>query len=152
MPAPIMVTGFITREAFLLGKTLAEMERVLGYRSGRLAAGVSIYALLRLPQNHEFKFAGYTHWPGGEPVGGRPAVEFDEAKIKNDIREHKWALRGPNRVVKVKPLTAHSEAEVYPPGAGAEQWVLTAPMPAELLMTLHGDDRYLPYRAKGAGG
>ncbi len=142
----LFVKGCVTREWFLLGKSLPEMEAILGYRPGRLDPGAWLLALNRLPANDEFKFAGYTHWPGGKPTSGaRPALAFDEEKVKNQIRSEKWRLSGPDRLVKVIPVTPHSDIETYPVGRGAEQWILTREIPATVIASLQPGDVYLPY-------
>ncbi len=48
------VTGFFTRERWILGRTPIEMEGLLGFGPGRMANGAAVYALLFLPLNHEF--------------------------------------------------------------------------------------------------
>jgi hypothetical protein len=42
------VYGFITQEKFLRGKSLAELEDLLGFQTGRLAQGAVVLALSNL--------------------------------------------------------------------------------------------------------
>ena len=84
------VKGFVTRERWLLGKTPVEMSRLLGFDADRMSAGAEVYALMALPTNEQFEFAGHTHWSGGVPVGG--PVEFWPQK-QADI-DSRW-MRSP---------------------------------------------------------
>jgi hypothetical protein len=61
------VGGYITQEKFILGKSLREMELVLGLTEGELAHGAQVMRLNRLPTTGEFKLRGYTNTPGGLP-------------------------------------------------------------------------------------
>lgn len=67
--------GWITTEIFLLGKTPAELERMLGFdsRSGQeyLKNGVDVFAFTRPIKAGEFERGGaYTYLPGGKPWDG----------------------------------------------------------------------------------
>lgn len=153
------VRGFITRERWLLGKTPGDLERLLGYGVGRMAKGTRIYALLQLPANEDFKFAGHTHWSGGRPADGstpplenwpRRHVEIDlrsmpspEDRAKNFVRQS-WTLEGTERLVKVEPNIPHQEGvSTYPIGAGVEQWILNTPIAASLVKDLAPQEVYL---------
>ncbi len=53
----ISVSGFITKEKFIAGRTLAEVEKVLGFHAGRLSQGVAIAVLMELPGMQQFELA-----------------------------------------------------------------------------------------------
>jgi hypothetical protein len=61
------VGGYITQEKYIVGKTPAEMERLLGLPAGELKNGASAMRLNRLPNPNEFELRGYTNTPGGLP-------------------------------------------------------------------------------------
>lgn len=134
----IEVRGYVTKEAFLVGRPLQAFERLLGFRAGRLAAGATIAKLDRLPQAHEFELAGYSMtaqhrfaMPGG----------LDGAKLKH-LAISSWTLAGGHRLVKVMPRAPHdpsmADDEQYPPGEGVPQWKLTARLPATITAELAG--------------
>ncbi len=137
----IEVRGYVTKEAFLVGRTLLAFERLLGFRAGRLAQGATIAKLDRLPLAHEFDLAGYSmtaqhHFamPGG----------LDGAKLKQ-LAISTWAVAGGHRLVKVMPRSPHdasmADDEQYPPGDGVPQWKLTVRLPATITaeLTLHSE-------------
>lgn len=154
------VKGFITRERWLLGKTPREMARLLGFDESRMAQGARIYALLVLPSNDQFEFAGHTYWSGGKPEGepvnlwpeehkaiDRRFMRSPEIRAKDNVRAT-WTLNGPERLVKVDTKTAHDmnlpPKVQYPPGAGVEQWILLVGLPAQLVREIGLDEKYRP--------
>ena len=153
------VRGFITRERWLLGKTPREMAGLLGFDQSRMAQGARIFALLILPSNDQFDFAGHTHWSGGIPKDGpvelwpeehkaidRRFMRSPEIRAKDNVRAT-WTLSGAERLVKVEAKTPHDQnsppAVQYPPGAGVEQWILRVGLLAQLVLELGPDERYL---------
>src|SRR4051812_48029791 len=56
----ISVRGCITQEKFIKGKSLAELERILGFQKDRLKAGIVVAALLQRPAKSQFELLGYT--------------------------------------------------------------------------------------------
>ena len=58
--------GVVTQRKFVLGRTLPEVERVLGLPAGSLAQGADVYELARLPAADEFELdardAGAPRW------------------------------------------------------------------------------------------
>jgi hypothetical protein len=151
------VKGFITRERWLLCKTPKEMSRLLGFEEGRMSEGAKVYALIVLPTNEQFEFAGHTHWSGGEPVGRSVDLwppkhaEIDkrwmrspEVRAKDNVRSS-WSLSGSERLIKIVPNKPHVEnVSQYPVGAGVEQWILLVELPAVLVKELRADERYRP--------
>ena len=61
------VTGYITQLKFIAGKTVGEMEQILGLKPGMLGEGAQILKPNRLPNAGEFNLRGYTNTPGGAP-------------------------------------------------------------------------------------
>ncbi len=129
----IRVSGCITKEKFIAGRTLAEIERILGFHSGRFARGVAVVHLLELPELDKFELAGYTNVAGhrySEPEG------LDIERIKA-IARSTWALAGFERLVKVRPMIPDNREMdpdlQYPPGLGAPQWKAVAPLMAKVV-------------------
>ena len=159
-PQKMFVTGFVTRERWIIGKTPREMESLLGFRPGRMAQGAGVYALDRLPQASEFDFAGYTHLPSGMSISEAAAARSagttrspQQQKLRAliDIDKTKktmlnsWTLVGRERLVKVVPVL-RLEPESYPPGDGVEQWKLLNAVPATLVrQPLGPNEVYDPY-------
>jgi hypothetical protein len=46
---PTTDSGCFTHEKFIAGRSLIEIERILGFHSGRLASGIVVVALQELP-------------------------------------------------------------------------------------------------------
>jgi hypothetical protein len=116
---PVRVSGFVTKEKFIAGRTLLEIEDILGYRRGRFAKGIVVVHPTRLPLASEFDLAAYSmvaEHRYKQPDG------LDIGKMKQNAIAS-WALLGPERLVKVRPNTPHDqelEPEMqYPPGRGA---------------------------------
>lgn len=78
MPAGLLAradlqSGYITQLKFLIGRTPAEMEAIVGFRAGsKLAGGADIYSLPILPRAGQFAFRGYSNTSGGVSVTERP--------------------------------------------------------------------------------
>jgi hypothetical protein len=149
------VYGFITQEKFLRGKSLSELEDLLGFQKGRLADGAIILALKQLPAAEQFDFGGYTqvadhHFKeqfGNSSLTKKAQGETESdhkariGKVKNTIIKTVWAETGPERLIKVKAVTPHNNNiqsdEQYPPGQGIPQWKLTAGIPARVVAEIY---------------
>jgi len=59
--------GFITCYKFVAGRTLEEVEKILGLPSGELGTGAYFYEFMRLPKANEFELKGYSQCPDGKP-------------------------------------------------------------------------------------
>ena len=57
---PMQVRGYVTQDKFLMGRPLSELERYLGFQSGRLSRGATFIKLTQLPKDGEFELAGYS--------------------------------------------------------------------------------------------
>ena len=68
------VDGYITCYKFIAGRSLPEVERILGLMAGELAGGAYLQEFQRLPTHDEFETRGYTQTPDGRPwaPGGYP--------------------------------------------------------------------------------
>lgn len=66
-PAPLMshASGYVTQEKFILGRTPAEIERLLGVRIGSLSGGCRVYRLARAPGPSECTYELTTEFPDG---------------------------------------------------------------------------------------
>jgi hypothetical protein len=63
------MTGYCTHAFLLRGKSLTELETLLGYGRGRLANGATILFLERLPGPDDLQLAGYTYFSDGTVQG-----------------------------------------------------------------------------------
>ena len=116
------VAGCVTQQKFIAGRTLSEIEQILGFRAGRLAQGAVVVRLDQLPVLPQFDVAGYTNVDTGRKLD-RSGLNVD--RMKQNARSS-WSLHGPDSLEKVIPLAAAlGSPEVdFPPGAGAPQWKL----------------------------
>jgi hypothetical protein len=140
--------GFCTNALVLRGKSLRDLETLLGFRSGRLDAGASVSFLQRMPTPDEFRLAGYTYFSHGAVAGHRlKPAERDSARMEELLKKEKgWSAKdvqkfkagmigrsivifGPERIAKLTPVTPHTESEEYPPGRGVFQIELVSPLP-----------------------
>ena len=48
----MLVRGCITQEHYIKGRSLGELERILGFEKGRLENGIIVAALIQLPAAH----------------------------------------------------------------------------------------------------
>ena len=126
---PAWVIGYVTKEKFIKGRRLAEIERILGYHAGRFAHGATFIKLNRLPSLNEFELAAYSNVAGHRY---RQPTDLDIPKIKKMAAES-WSLTGFERLVKVRPGVEHnvdmSPDLQYPPGQAAPQWKVTVAWP-----------------------
>jgi len=147
----VTVSGCFTKEKFIAGRTLREIEKILGFHSGRLAQGMTVIALEQLPAQNQFDLVGYsnvaTHRhqaPGG----------LDLEKLKAEARAS-WRTSGFERVVKVLSAIPHDRDMApdvqYPPGQGAPQWISRVPLMGKVVgvVNQYPDGRYV---AAGAAG
>ena len=121
----VEVTRYVTQDKYLVGRSLAEIEHLLGYHAGRLALGASFVKLNSLPGPNDFVLAAYSLTAEHHYA---PPPNLDAEKLKA-IAMSRWSLSGGDRLVKVRPVIWHDDAmkpdDQYPPGAGVPQWKLT---------------------------
>jgi hypothetical protein len=130
---PVNLSGYFTSLNYLQGKTLAEIERLVGYDAGRLKQGAWFATPITLPGINDFDLAGYSQVADHRAKAqygdmNKPAnkSEQDAFIIKKKNAMSQWSLIGAQRLVKVIPMTGHSyqmsDDYQYPPGAGIPQW------------------------------
>ena len=121
---------------FIAGQTLPEIERRLGFRTDRLSGGAFIAQASELPGLYAFNPMAYSQISGdrfqtnGNYDANKANALFpntDAIKLR-EIVLGIWPLSGPDSLVKVLPVIAHSATETYPPGSGVPQWEITAPI------------------------
>ena len=141
----VTVSGCVTKDKFIAGRTLAEIEKILGFHRGRLSGGIAVVVLTELPDIEEFDLAAYsnvaTHrhkTPGGLNI----------EKIKANAKAT-WTTIGFERLVKVLPALRHDPAMnpdiQYPPGYGAPQWIAKVSLRGRVVavITDYPNGRYL---------
>lgn len=132
----IQVQGCITQEHFIKGKTLPELERLLGFQQGRLDNGAIVAALIQVPTANQFDLLGYSQ-VAGHKFGSAATAGLDVLKLKEIVVKDSFTLVGNKRLVKVLPNTPHNEQLSndlqYPPGLGVPQWKLTSRVSARVV-------------------
>ena len=146
----VAVSGCIIKEKFIAGRTLADIERILGFRQARFIGGIAVAALLELPGIQQFEVAGYSQVATHHhqtPSG------LDIEKIKANAMAT-WSTTGFERLVKVLPALRHdpnmNPDTQYPPGMGVPQWIATVPLQALVagIVTDYPNGRYLAAGAR----
>ena len=132
----IQVSGCITQEHFIKGKTLAELERLLGFQKGRLNDGCVVAVLIQTPMPNQFDFLGYSQ-VAEHRHNGDALKDKDVPKLKEMVIKEVFTLAGPKRLVKIKANTPHNSLldndTQYPPGLGVPQWKLTSRVSARVV-------------------
>ena len=121
--------GCITQDKYIKGRSLSEIEKIIGYNSGRLTKGMYVLEIMQLPRTSEFDLQGYSNVASHR---FKSPGDLDLNKLKDIVRS-KWTLIGNNRLVKVLPVVRHDDNMMpdlqYPPGLGTPQWVLNRFLP-----------------------
>ena len=134
----LRVGGCFTQYKFVAGRPLDQLERSIGYHPGRLREGAALVELLTLPEIGHFELYGYSNVATHNfklPAGLNAEVLQREARKT-------WSLVGPDRLVKLLPVTRHNpnlESNLqYPHAAGIPQWSLkpNVLVPARVLAVL----------------
>ena len=147
----VSVSGCFTKEKFISGRTLAEIERVLGFSHARLSNGIAVVALIQLPGIQQFELAAYSNVPTHHL---RSPEGLNIEKIKTNAMAS-WSTNGFERVVKVLPAIHHDPTMnpdvQYPPGQGAPQWIATVRLLGKVvgLVTEYPYGRYIAGDAAG---
>jgi hypothetical protein len=132
----IEVKGCITQERYIMGKSLRELERILGFQKGRLDTGIVVAALTQLPGVHQFELLGYSQ-VAEHKFNSDATKGLDVNKLKEMVRKDTFTILGNKRLVKVMANLPHNdkiENDIqYPPGLGVPQWKLTSRMPAKVI-------------------
>jgi len=112
-PVRDRVTGYVTQERYILGKTPWQLERDLGLRPYQLRDGYSVYRLRRLPGVAEYKYELTALYPSG--------LAFNPKDLEEALSEFKLKRHG-------------GEVHCYPAGSRfIHQWRLLTDIPAEHL-------------------
>lgn len=132
----MLVRGCITQEHYIKGRSLGELERILGFEKGRLENGIIVAALIQLPTAHQFEFLGYSQVAEHKHKEIDPK-KLDIGKLKQIVLNDTFTLSGHKRLVKVIANKPHDKSrdndEQYPPGLGVPQWKLTANISARII-------------------
>jgi hypothetical protein len=121
--------GCFTQDKYIAGRSLKEIENILGFQERRLSRGAIVVALIELPRKGQFRVAGYTNVSLHNfemPKG------LDRNVLEKNAMEQ-WELQGRNRLVKVKPVIEHDptiDSDIqYPHAYGAPQWEVLVDLP-----------------------
>jgi len=141
----IQRAGFVTQDKFLRGRTLAEIEKILGFHRGRCEKGLFLARVLQLPSPSQFDLKGYTLIAEHQQTHGyfgKESPEFDEAKLKQ-LASQSWTTQGPPQLIKAIPALPHNndlpDDFQYPSGWGVPQWKLKERINMEVIAFI---DRY----------
>ena len=143
----LTVRGCITQEKYIKGKSLPELERILGFHTGRLRNGIIVAALQQTPTKDQFDLLGYTQ-VAGHKINGDTFKGLKVDKLKELVIKTKFSNpEGSERLVKVLPNTPHSVVmdndTQYPPGQGVPQWKLTKPLNAQVVAIVAEGQKYI---------
>lgn len=139
----VPLSGNVTTLQWVGAKSPRALEQSLGYQLGRLSAGYWIALLVQPLVPEDFEFDGLTLRSGGRT--GLPAGSRHDDKLRQRVHDEvldrigaaayrdrqlqalrSVKIRGPERLVKVVPITPHdsiaSPEGQYPPGEGGLQW------------------------------
>jgi len=127
----VFVSGYITKDKFLVGRPLSQIGRDLGIGANRLTKGATFVKLNRLPMPNGFETAAYsiTAEHRYQPQSG-----LDMNRLKR-LAYESWKLGGLERLVKVRPTIRHDPEQgldlQYPIGTGVPQWKILHESPIE---------------------
>lgn len=141
----IQIRGCITQEKYVKGRSSAELERVLGFKTGRLFSGYVVAVLEEVPKLDEFELLGYTQ-VAGHKFGPEALNGLDVNKLKQTVQQTVFTISGTNRLVKIMPNLPHqqfmSNDEQYPAGLGVPQWKLVKPVYARVIKVAKEGEKY----------
>lgn len=137
---PVSLSGFFTIQIYLQGRTLAEIERLVGFERGRLINGAWFATALNLPGIDDFELAGYSQVAAhhtleqyGDLNNPKGKWEQDAYSIKKQNAMSEWSLFGSKRPIKIIPMVGHDndmkDDYQYPPGSGIPQWKIKRQKP-----------------------
>jgi hypothetical protein len=139
------IQGDVTTLNWIGPRPPAAVERALGFRAGRLAAGYWVLLLKEPLRPDDFVFAGTTLRSGGRyglPAGNAAAdalrvrvndrLRIERGTVGYEALQRKVlasaAISGLQRIAKVIAVTPHDPSLApdlqYPPGGGGLQWKL----------------------------
>lgn len=129
--------GNFTTARFILGFSSSDLERIVGFESGRLSSGYIIVSLAagEVIRPNDLELKASTRWSGGQ-VGSPGSTDKKEIedliKLRNqDVGHLKekvcafFAARGRNTPAKVIPRVPHSPGMLYPDAEALEPGIRT---------------------------
>lgn len=123
---PIQISGCITQECFIKGRTIPDIEKILGFNENILQSGVAVAALIELPRLNQFELLGYTQVT--KDKFNKIAISGEQIeKIKEQVLSEAFTIFGRKRLVKVISLKSNDSLDPkhkYKVGLGAPQWDL----------------------------
>lgn len=130
---PVSLSGFFTTQIYLQGKTLGEIEMLVGFDRGRLINGAWFVTAINLPKMEDFDLVGYSQVAGhhtkeqyGDLNNPNGKWEEDSYRIKKQNAMSGWNSFGSQRLIKIIPMVGNdplmSDDYQYPPGSGIPQW------------------------------
>src|SRR5207248_3182952 len=93
------VSGYVTKDKFIRGRSIGEIERILGFHGGRFRRGIAVIRIDRLPSLSEFELAAYSMIPEHRY---RQPEDVNIQKLKQLAMES-WFRTGWERLVKFQP-------------------------------------------------
>jgi hypothetical protein len=66
----VAVSGYLTSEKFVRGRSLDQVEKILGLVPGELKSGAVVLKLNSVPRPDQFELRGYTQTPAGHVYTG----------------------------------------------------------------------------------
>lgn len=145
----VMAKGCVTRLIDVANREPALVEKLVGFHAGRLAAGYWLLVLKERLAVGDFQFFGYTYMSDGRlgPPSNDPMVEAARPRVHDRLHASLGAdgverltrsviasvpLTGPDRWVKIVPVTGHDDAmgpaDQYPASPlGIKQMKLVKP-------------------------
>lgn len=123
----LTVSGFVTDEKFIRGQTMKEIEKRLGFHTGRLQKGATFALLVDYPSMNSFDLQGYSQVAGHHFDEQYGNSNLDTVRVKRNVLKS-WQSHHA-KLVKVLPTIRHdrniSDDEQYPSGSGVPQWKIS---------------------------
>lgn len=117
----------------------------MGFHRGRLKEGLSVYALLRLPEEKEYHIAGYSQVAGHhteKQYGSNLQKRYDMKYVTKNLHQDVWITTGTNWLIKVRPVIMNNkfmnDDDQYPQGRGIPQWKLIQPISSVFIRRVNG--------------
>lgn len=147
--------GYVTKKSFVWRKSSAQLEKILGYKAGRLCGGWALLYLSKKPKNSSWlELRGTTDLPNGgkdfwAELGRIPTREEKARRefgkslgvdIIKAMEISNLSVSGTDRLCKVIPMDPPSGNKDYPPGSGAPQWELKKHCKFKVVALIRPDD------------
>lgn len=152
----IQLNGYVTKQIFLQGQSLQEIENRIGYNPGRLSLGAIFCVAMQLPEPKNINLGAYSmvadhHLNDANKFG----ADFNNRPQDDSLRKiavAQMGQAGSERIIKVLPLMRHTDEmdndldKFYPPGTGIPQWKIlnNIPFKVEAIVTEYPKGRFKP--------